>query len=100
MKVYEGHNESGELTYFEVPNMFLSRKSAIAIIKSIPEVKVIRENKRDDVFCEFAGKEKHFEIMEPFGDNSRYHVGEKVVQKSEELELIKEIFTSHTRKLK
>ena len=88
MKIFEGHNTEGDLVYFEVDNTFLSRKTAISIIKEIPDVNVLHEEKCEDVFCIFEVGGKLFEIMEPFGDNSRYHIGEKPIQKSNELEII------------
>lgn len=99
MKIYEGHNANGELIYFEVPNIFISRKTASKIIKAIPDVKILEENKRDDVFCIFKLGDKVFEIMEPFGDNSRFHIGEPNVKSSKELQLIKEKFSAHKPKL-
>ena len=95
MKTYDGHNDKSELVYFEIPNIFLPRRTAIKIIKSIPTVQVIKENLRDDNFLEFKVNNKSFEIMEPFGDNSRYHIGEKEVQFSKELILLKEKFATH-----
>jgi hypothetical protein len=95
MKIYEGHNEIGELVYFEIPNIFLQRRNAINIIKSLPDVRVIKENLSNDIFLEFMVNDKAFEIMEPFGDNSRYHIGEKKVRFSKELILIKEMFATH-----
>jgi hypothetical protein len=34
-----------------------------------------------------------FEIWEPFGDNSRYHIGERAIANSNELEIIKQKFS-------
>jgi hypothetical protein len=96
MKIYEGYNNDGELAYFEVPNTFLSRKTAIKIIKEIPNVEVLKEEKRGDVFCVFKLNEKEFEIWEPYGDNSRYHIGEKgEVNCSKELQIIRQKFSAH-----
>jgi hypothetical protein len=99
MKLFEEHNEEGELVYFEVPNTFLSRKSAVKIIKGIPNVVILKEEKREDVFCTFRLGDKVFEIMEPFGDNSRYHIGEAQIQNSRELEIIKQEFSVHKPEL-
>ncbi|THB76759.1 MAG: hypothetical protein D6B25_08940 [Desulfobulbaceae bacterium] len=95
MKVFEGHNQAGELIYFEIPNTFLPRRSAVKIIKRIPGVKGISEKLGDDVFFEFNLNDKTFEIMEPFGDNSRYHIGEETACYSAELILLKETFSRH-----
>jgi hypothetical protein len=93
MKIYEGHNKEGELVYFEISTTLLSRKTAIRIIKEIPDVKIIKEEKREDAFCVFALGGRVFQIWEPFGDNSRYHIGEKPIQNSIELEIIKQRFS-------
>ena len=92
MKIYEGRNTSDELVYFEVPNTFLPRRSAIKLIKNIPGVEVINEEINKDVFCTFKLGDRSFQIMEPFSDNSRYHIGEAIVTKSNELEIIKQRF--------
>lgn len=99
MKIYEGHDETGKLVYIEVANSFVSRKTIIKIIESIPNVHVIRKNLRDDVFCEFKVNERVFKVMEPFGDNSRYHIGEKEIGHSAELQIIKEVFSSYKPKI-
>ena len=95
MKTFEEYNSEGQLIYFEVSNTFLPRKSAVRIIKEISNVEILEEDKRADVFCIFKLGNKVFEIMEPFGDNSRYHVGEPKVQNSKELEIIKEKFSAY-----
>lgn len=92
MKIYDGKNDHGELIYFEIPNIFLSRRAAIKIIKNIPDAEIIEEEIKDDVFCTFKLGENIFEIMEPFGDNSRYHIGEKIAQNSDGLKTIRQIF--------
>lgn len=100
MKIYDGKNSNGEFIYFEIPNTFLSRKVAIKIIKKIPNVEIIEEEIKDDAFCIFKLGEKIFEIMEPFGDNSRYHIGEKVAQNSNEIKTIRQIFLDYKPKRK
>ncbi len=100
MKIYDGHNESGELVYFEVANSFLSRKAAIKIIKEIPKVEVLKVEKRADIFCTFKVGDRTFEITEPWGDNSRFHIGELgEVQSSNELQIIKQRFSAHKSNL-
>jgi hypothetical protein len=71
----------------------LSRRTAIKIVKSIPGVEVIEEKIRDDAFCTFKLGDRIFEIWEPFGDNSRYHISERPITDSNELEVIKESFS-------
>ena len=95
MKIYEGHDNEGDLVYFEVPNIFFSRRTAIKIVKKIPNVEVLKEDNRDDVFCTFKLGDRVFELMEPYGDNSRFHIGEKAVKNSKELEIIKESFSTY-----
>lgn len=79
--------------------IYLYPGKLLKIIKAIPDVKILEENKRDDVFCIFKLGDKVFEIMEPFGDNSRFHIGEPNVKSSKELQLIKEKFSAHKPKL-
>jgi hypothetical protein len=93
MKIYEGHDEEGKLVYFEVPNSLLSRRMAIKIVKNTPGVEIKEETIREDVFCTFKVGDRILEIWEPFGDNSRYHIGERPVANSNELEIIKQRFS-------
>jgi len=95
MKIYEGKDENGKLLYFEVPNTFLFRSSAIKVINSIPGVEILSKTKRNDVFCTFSLGNRIFEIMEPFGDNSRFHIGEKEAKESNELETIENYFSAY-----
>ncbi len=95
MKIHEGHNNEGQLVYFEVPNTLLPRKAAVNIIREIPNVEILKQDKRDDIFCIFKLGGIVFEIMEPFGDNSRYHIGEPKARSSQELQMIKEKFAAH-----
>jgi len=97
MKVFEGHNEPGELIYFEVSNTFLSRQGAVDVIAAIPDVKILTHSFEDDAFCTFRLGTRVFELWEPFGDNSRYHIGEPEAQYSEELEIVKRAFAEHKR---
>jgi len=99
MKIYEGHDQEGKLVYFEVPHLLLSRRTAIKIIRSIPGVEVIKEEIRKDVFCTFKVTDRIFEISEPFGDNSRFHIGEKPIHNSNELEIVKRRFSIHKRSI-
>jgi len=95
MKIYEGNDENGKLVYFEIPNIFLSRRSAMKIISHIPNVKILSIQKRKEVFCTFKLGDRVFEIWEPYGDSSRFHIGEKEVKNSNELEIIKKNFSAH-----
>ncbi len=85
MKIYEGSNKDGEITYLEVPNTFLSRKGVLSIIKKIPGAQDILFQS-GDVFCTFELNGKKFEVLEPFNDSSRFHIGEKEAKPSNELE--------------
>jgi len=95
MKIFDGHDEEGKLVYFEVPNIFLPRRSAVKIVSAIPNVEVLEIQKREDVFCTFKLGERIFELLEPYGDNSRFHIAEKEIKTSKELEIIKQKFSTY-----
>ena len=95
MRIYEGFDEKGQLTYFEVPNGFLTRKSAIGIIREIPDSQIVRVEIGEDIFCIFRLGGRVFELMEPFGDSSRFHIGEPIVRYSPELRLLIDKFSAH-----
>ena len=95
MKIYEGLNDKGQLAYFEVSNGFLTRKSAVGIIREIPGAQIIKVEIGKDTFCIFKLGGRVFELMEPFGDSSRFHIGEPSVRYSPELLLLKDKFSAH-----
>jgi len=95
MKIFDGKDEQGNLSYFEISNTFFGRRSAIEAIKKLSGVEIISITKYDDIFCVFEFGSKVFEIMEPFGDNSRFHISEEIAQSSQELVTIKEYFSTY-----
>ena len=96
MKIFDGYNEKGKLVYFEVSNTFMSKKTATRIISKIPNILILNQDLSNDVFCTFEIDNRVFEIMEPWGDNSRYHIGEQErVRNSNELLIIKKQFHAH-----
>ncbi len=96
MKIFEGKDEKGDLVYFEVPNTFLSRRSAVNIIRRLHNANVLSTEYKNDIFCTFILNNRSFELLEAFGDNSRYHIGEKNIKSSSELEILKNAFKSYT----
>ncbi len=96
MKTYENHNADGVLQSFEVPNSALSRRAVVRILKSVPDLKILREPKiilswfREDVFCEFEFAGVRYQVEEPFGDNSRFWVGGS--ETTEEFEIVANAF--------
>ena len=95
MKVFEGKDRQGNLTYFEIPNTFFGRKSLIKAIKKINGATIIAIAIKDDTFCTFKFGSKVFEIMEPFGDNSHFHISEEFAQNSKELIMLKDYFSTY-----
>ena len=99
MKTYDLHNNEGRLFAFEVDNAFLGRRGACRVIRSIPNVKILREPKflswfREEVFCEFELGGHTFEVWEPYGDNSRYWVGPEPVVLTEQITDIRAAFAA------
>lgn len=100
MKVYEGLDAEGRLVYFEVPNMLFTRRAAYKLVSSVPGVSVTSSPGfwpfgRDEVFCKFELDDGHFELWEPFGDNSRFHVAAKPLGPSTALQQLRAVFQAH-----
>jgi hypothetical protein len=95
MKTFDQYNSDGKLVCFEVSNYLLPRKKAISIIRKISDVSVLSINLQNELFCNFELGKRIFDIWEPFGDNSRYHIGEKTAIHSNELETIKNAFSEY-----
>jgi hypothetical protein len=79
MRIRPLEHESGRLVAFEIPVPLLGRRWICNKISQIPGAEIIRSPKslswiREESFCEFALGGVTYEILEPFGDNSRYWV--------------------------
>lgn len=95
MRVFDQRTEHGLLHSFEVENIWLGRRAAARVVRSIPGVRVIRAEAswwaRDD-FCEFDLNGARFIIEEPFGDNSRYWIGPVEAGHQAELAVVRQTF--------
>jgi hypothetical protein len=100
MKIYDGRDEKGALVYFEVPNHFLSRIAACKLVAAIPGANVTFRQRPftvfgEEIFCKFELGGKSFELWEPFGDNSRFHVAATPLTACTELETLRKAFEAH-----
>ena len=96
MKIFEGKDKQENLIYFEIQNtFFFGRRELIKAIKKLNGAEIISTSIRDDLFCIFKFGSKVFEVLEPFGDNSRYHISEEIAKNSKELLSLKEYFFTY-----
>ena len=100
MKTYEGLDAQGRVVYFEVPNAMFSRRAACKLVSRVPGVLLKTKPNLwpfggDDVFCKFELDGKHFELCEPFGDNSRFHVAAKPLESCDALQHLRSVFQEH-----
>jgi hypothetical protein len=100
MKIYEGLDAQRRLVYFEVPTAMLSRRAASKVVSRVPGVSL--ESRPglwplggNDVFCKFELDGKHFELWEPYGDNSRFHVAAKPLEPCDALQRLRSAFQEH-----
>ena len=78
MKTYLLKTEEGKITGFEIPNSFISSNSIARFLKKVPgcTVKWVRKIfGKSEVHVKFEFEGVVFEAWEPFGDNSRIHIG-------------------------
>lgn len=100
METYDITDGKGRLYAFEIDNTYFgfARQAVVKIIKGhLPEAKVLRTPKplssfREDTFCEFELAGSVFEVLEPFGDNSRYWIGPKDRTWHSEIDTIQKVF--------
>lgn len=82
MKTYPLYDKYHRLHAFEINNFWIGRKRAVRIAESIPDVTILQYPKplfswfKEALFCVFEVNGVHFHIEEPFGDNSRYWIGQ------------------------
>ncbi len=78
MRTYPLKTEEGKISGFEIPNIFISSNSIARFLKKVPgcTVKWVRKIfAKSDVHVKFEFQGVVFEAWEPFGDNSRIHIG-------------------------
>lgn len=78
MKTYPLRSEENELVGFEIPHNFISSGSIANFIKQVPGCSVtwVRKIFSDsEIHVKFNYGGHEFEVWEPFGDNSRLHIG-------------------------
>ena len=98
MKIYRHLDDDGKPSrYFDVSNIFLTRRGAVRVVKSIPNVEMLRVPRYfqdNEAFCEFKLNNKKFILIEPYGDNSRFEIvcDEEYTK---ELEQIASTFETH-----
>ena len=99
MKTYEGLDAQGRVVYFEVPNAMLSRRAACKVMSRVPGVLLTTQPDLwpcgGDVFCRFELDGKHFELWEPYGDDSRFHVAAKPLEPCGALHNLRSAFHQH-----
>lgn len=78
MKIFILKSEQGICTGFEIRNNFVSSGAMARFIKRTPGCKVISKRRMfsaTEIHVTFTYKESEFIVWEPFGDNSRLHIG-------------------------
>ena len=95
MTIYDLKDKEGRIFAFEIDNV--GRECLCKIIRSFPEVHILREPKflsemREDEFCEFEIRGQKFRAWEPFGDNSRYWIGPEPTKWCEQVNTVRELF--------
>ena len=100
MKVFPYFTEDNRLAAFEISNLLCGREKATRIASSIEGVRILRKPKkllswfREEVFCEFELEGVRFEILEPFGDNSRFLIGSEQSGAESSLEKVRKAFSN------
>jgi hypothetical protein len=101
MRVYDQKDENGRVVAFQVGNTFLTRRGLCKIVRSIPEVRVLKAPvsfsfwKSEDEFCEFEFQGERFVAWEPFDDNSRYWIGTIPPHSGQQVEIVRDAFVRH-----
>ncbi len=101
MKTHDLTDQYGRIFAFEVTST-LGPVGVRKIIESIEGVKILKSYGyfsicRDETRCEFELNGKVFHVWEPWGDNSRYHIGPKEQGYYPEINVIRETFIKSRR---
>jgi hypothetical protein len=97
MNVFDLENPEGQIIAFEVGNSLLGRRTACAIVESIPGCRMLTKPKmmswlRETTFCRFELDGVVFAIEEPFGDNSRYWIGPEATNWVPQITVVRQAF--------
>lgn len=97
MRVYDLQDKTGRVYAFEVNNLFLVRRGACRVVRTIPNVNILNSPKllswsSEDVFCVFELSGQRFLILEPYGDNSRYWIEPEPPDFTELISVVREAF--------
>lgn len=98
MRVRDLPSAKGENSAFEVSNLLLTRSRACKVVEAVPGAKIVKRSRlfRDtDEFCIFTIGPDEFAIEEPYGDNSRYWIGQKDGEPTQSLPLVRRAFEEH-----
>jgi len=80
VKTYPLYDDRGGFNVFAIPHYFLLPGSAARYFSKMDDVEITfsrRFLKGGDIHAEFIFEGMEFEVVEPFGDNSRLWVGPK-----------------------
>lgn len=96
MKIYDLHDEQGQVFAFEISSL-VGRRGAQRIAARVPRARLIalprdRRERIEGVFCLFEVGGVRFQIWEPFNDNSRFWIGPDPVQLTPHLAGVREAF--------
>jgi len=100
MKTTDIPNDGRRAVGFGVRRNFLLRSSVPKIVASIPGATILRKQRRfrlagSDDFCEFVVNEKHFLVIEPFGDNDQFWVVSEPPEPGPQLAAVRNAFAKH-----
>jgi len=92
------NDDNGELTGFEIPNNFISSKSIASFIEKATGATIVAVRKMFDaseIHVNFVFENTEFEVWEPFGDNSRLHIGPKEKAKTETIKTLEQMISTY-----
>jgi hypothetical protein len=78
MKVYDLHDAQGRLTGFEIDNGWLQPRGVRYVLNRLPRARTLPPSGAPDERARFEVDGVRFQMIEPFGDNSRYLVTPEV----------------------
>jgi hypothetical protein len=98
MKTWTTNNDAGDVSGFEISNLFIGRFGIARVLRNIDGVEVTKSyrlfrNDGDD-FVHFSLNGYKFLVIEPFGDNSRYWIVAENPPAPSELKQVRQAFES------
>jgi hypothetical protein len=100
---HEVDDTTGKIVAFEIENVYISPSTVASVLSGVKGVSDVRRRRIfsvwDEVHVRFRYRDAECVVREPFGDNSRFWVGQEDVVEAVDMSEIERAFIKHRPRL-